>query len=65
MSEELAYSDYNIAEIARLRRQLAAAECAYALAQSHVAAARAWLDRYGALLPQAWRDELEEALSGN
>jgi len=52
-------------ELDRLRQQIAAAECAYALAASRHAAALAWLERYGALLPAAWRDGLREALHEN
>ena len=71
MSEEIAYADYNIAEIARLRQQLTAAECAYALAAAENATLRdahtavlACLDVRGPLLPTVCADELREALHG-
>jgi hypothetical protein len=63
-SAELTHRQWRsmVAERAGLRAQLAAAECAYALAASRAAAALAWLEVRGPLLPAAWRDELKEAL---
>ena len=62
MSEELAYADANLAEIARLRRQLALAEAEIATLRAAHAAVLAWLDVRGSLLPLAMRQELREAL---
>lgn len=63
MSEELAEADANLAEIARLRRQLALAEAEIATLRAAHAAVLAWLDVRGPLLPLAMRQELREALN--
>lgn len=65
MSEELAYADHNIAEIARLRRLLDLAHAENATLRDAYAAALAWLEARGADLPKLWRDELKEALHGH
>lgn len=62
MSEELSAADHNLAEIARLRRQLALAEAEIATLRAAHAAVLAWLDVRGSLLPMAMRQELREAL---
>ena len=64
MSEEIAAADANIAEIARLRKQLALAAAEIATLRDAHTAVLAWLQARGPLLPTAWREELQEALNG-